>query len=122
MCGLIFFFQAEDGIRDVAVTGVQTCALPICELSLYTSAQADDLGAVAKAFEQKYGVKVNMWRAGSGKVVQRAVTEARGGRFTGDVIATNGPGMGMLHREQLVPRVKAPHPAHPMPAAIRPPG
>src|SRR2546429_3875935 len=25
-----FFFQAEDGIRDVAVTGVQTCALPIC--------------------------------------------------------------------------------------------
>src|SRR2546429_3374983 len=30
-CGatLCFFFQAEDGIRDVAVTGVQTCALPI---------------------------------------------------------------------------------------------
>src|SRR2546422_2989547 len=27
---LVFFFQAEDGIRDVAVTGVQTCALPIC--------------------------------------------------------------------------------------------
>src|SRR2546429_2709056 len=26
-----FFFQAEDGIRDVAVTGVQTCALPILE-------------------------------------------------------------------------------------------
>src|SRR2546422_4146848 len=25
----LFFFQAEDGIRDVAVTGVQTCALPI---------------------------------------------------------------------------------------------
>src|SRR2546423_5432698 len=27
---LIFFFQAEDGIRDKLVTGVQTCALPIC--------------------------------------------------------------------------------------------
>ena len=26
---LIFFFQAEDGIRDADVTGVQTCALPI---------------------------------------------------------------------------------------------
>src|SRR5687768_5782716 len=26
---ITFFFQAEDGIRDVAVTGVQTCALPI---------------------------------------------------------------------------------------------
>src|SRR2546429_3520563 len=29
-----FFFQAEDGIRDVAVTGVQTCALPISWLRI----------------------------------------------------------------------------------------
>src|SRR5437879_9636299 len=28
-CVFIFFFQAEDGIRDTSVTGVQTCALPI---------------------------------------------------------------------------------------------
>ena len=27
---VFFFFQAEDGIRDYKVTGVQTCALPIC--------------------------------------------------------------------------------------------
>src|SRR2546430_16033775 len=27
---MFFFFQAEDGIRDLTVTGVQTCALPIC--------------------------------------------------------------------------------------------
>src|SRR5438270_503768 len=27
---VFFFFQAEDGIRDLTVTGVQTCALPIC--------------------------------------------------------------------------------------------
>src|SRR2546422_3092018 len=36
-----FFFQAEDGIRDVAVTGVQTCALPIssgdAELELWAA-------------------------------------------------------------------------------------
>src|SRR2546429_4560211 len=31
-CFFFFFFQAEDGIRDVAVTGVQTCALPISGL------------------------------------------------------------------------------------------
>src|SRR6266478_7214367 len=29
MCFFFFFFQAEDGIRDLTVTGVQTCALPI---------------------------------------------------------------------------------------------
>src|SRR2546422_7743751 len=37
MC--IFFFQAEDGIRDVAVTGVQTCALPIWMEGLSLSAR-----------------------------------------------------------------------------------
>src|SRR5215469_2095483 len=29
---VLFFFQAEDGIRDLYVTGVQTCALPICSV------------------------------------------------------------------------------------------
>src|SRR2546429_2343048 len=39
-----FFFQAEDGIRDVAVTGVQTCALPIslCVVSGIFSAPKSD--------------------------------------------------------------------------------
>src|SRR5690606_40214179 len=31
ICYLLFFFRAEDGIRDFHVTGVQTCALPISE-------------------------------------------------------------------------------------------
>src|SRR3989449_1794410 len=35
-----FFFQAEDGIRDVAVTGVQTCALPISDLLQAGGAEA----------------------------------------------------------------------------------
>src|SRR2546426_7797845 len=37
--GLRFFvfFQAEDGIRDYKVTGVQTCALPICQIHLLSS-------------------------------------------------------------------------------------
>ena len=33
----VFFFQAEDGIRDVAVTGVQTCALPILQVLVFLS-------------------------------------------------------------------------------------
>src|SRR2546429_1604942 len=40
-----FFFQAEDGIRDVAVTGVQTCALPIYD--------ADDANARVRLDRQK---------------------------------------------------------------------
>src|SRR2546430_5670508 len=34
---IFFFFQAEDGIRDLTVTGVQTCALPILSWSEYQS-------------------------------------------------------------------------------------
>src|SRR2546427_11294977 len=41
-----FFFQAEDGIRDLTVTGVQTCALPICSLAL-TASCAGGLFSVA---------------------------------------------------------------------------
>src|SRR2546430_7330324 len=33
-----FFFQAEDGIRDLTVTGVQTCALPICAAAVAAAA------------------------------------------------------------------------------------
>src|SRR6266436_9123515 len=42
MC-CFFFFQAEDGIRDVAVTGVQTCALPIS----YTVTSLSDANGAA---------------------------------------------------------------------------
>src|SRR5256884_4675341 len=35
--GLFFFFQAEDGIRDLTLTGVQTCALPISNSETWTT-------------------------------------------------------------------------------------
>src|SRR5688572_32181642 len=37
---VFFFFQAEDGIRDLTVTGVQTCALPIFILALTSTNKA----------------------------------------------------------------------------------
>src|SRR5690348_16415356 len=42
----IFFFQAEDGIRDGRVTGVQTCALPILEGKIVDVAQDSENGHV----------------------------------------------------------------------------
>src|SRR5256885_5787007 len=45
---IFFFFQAEDGIRDYKVTGVQTCALPIC--------QEPEHAAVGVAQEQLSGL------------------------------------------------------------------
>src|SRR5690606_41161182 len=54
----VFFFQAEDGIRDFHVTGVQTCALPICVQELSRTAvrlldaDASEQQAVAAYCEQ----------------------------------------------------------------------
>src|SRR4030066_1329571 len=44
-----FFFQAEDGIRDSSVTGVQTCALPICTLCVHKVDRGDGSTACADA-------------------------------------------------------------------------
>src|SRR3989442_7675659 len=44
-----FFFQAEDGIRDADVTGVQTCALPICRALPRQRAIGHDAEAVIAA-------------------------------------------------------------------------
>src|SRR5438094_9962929 len=45
----LFFFQAEDGIRDRTVTGVQTCALPISRMMLRVLLPAAAPGLVAAA-------------------------------------------------------------------------
>src|SRR5205807_5004235 len=52
---LIFFFQAEDGIRDYKVTGVQTCALPISVAPVLPGAEPPpaDTGTGAEAAAQQ---------------------------------------------------------------------
>src|SRR3712207_8945746 len=53
----IFFFQAEDGIRDIGVTGVQTCALPISTTALDVTTQAQVL-ALIRDLQRKMGTAV----------------------------------------------------------------
>src|SRR2546430_11677442 len=53
---VFFFFQAEDGIRDLTVTGVQTCALPIYQRSLSRDQRLGDLryrARIGAAFEPR---------------------------------------------------------------------
>ncbi len=87
-------------------------------VTLYTSANVDDMAVVTAAFEKKYGVKVRVWRGSSENVVQRGVTEARGGRFDADVFETGGAAMESLHREKLLQEVKSPSLADLDPAAL----
>ena len=92
------------------------------KLSIYTSAQSEDIGALVAGFEKKYGLAVTLWRSGSEKVLQRAVTEARANRHTVDVIETNGPELESLHREKVLQAVKSPQVLNIMRQAIRPHG
>jgi iron(III) transport system substrate-binding protein len=85
---------------------------------LYTSLAPTESKPLAEAFEKKYGVKVELWRALSDKVVQRVVTEAQGRRHSVDVVETNGPEMEMLAREKLLAEFHSPHLADLPPAAI----
>src|SRR5215471_15236886 len=69
--GLFFFFQAEDGIRDLYVTGVQTCALPISVFARRRSAPRCSSRAPVCS---RYALNTAMaCRTSSGSVVPRAL-------------------------------------------------
>src|SRR2546422_3712457 len=55
-----FFFQAEDGIRDVAVTGVQTCALPISSAAAVSSFRAKATGHTVPSSRFALSLKPNV--------------------------------------------------------------
>src|SRR5437868_12761066 len=95
-----FFFQAEDGIRDRNVTGVQTCALPIFGL-LGEAAGCDRRGeqlgelrlhvAEVDAILRALGARER--RAHGGEEIGRASCRERGGRA--------GGGVWVVYRERV---------------------
>jgi iron(III) transport system substrate-binding protein len=79
------------------------------EVVMYTSLNLKDSVPLTEAFEKRTGLKVQLWRAASEKVLQRAVTEARAGRFSCDILETNGPEMEAMYREKLLETFHSPH-------------
>src|SRR5436190_5517255 len=77
-------------------------------LTLYTTIAEKDLPAIVKPFEEKYGVKVNVWRAGTDKVLQRAVTETRAKRYEFNAVHFGAPEVEALHREKILQPVNSP--------------
>jgi iron(III) transport system substrate-binding protein len=89
-------------------------------VTIYSSVTVDDMKVLAAAFEKKYGVKLQAWRASSESILQRAVAESRAGRYDADAIETSAAEMESLHRERLLQEVRSPHIADIVPAALRP--
>jgi len=78
-------------------------------LTLYTSLATTESVPLTQAFEKKYGIKVQLWRALSENVLQRALAEARAGRNSVDVVETNSPEMEALARENVLAPYASPH-------------
>ena len=78
-------------------------------LVLYTSLAPTESKPLAEAFEKKYGVKVELWRALSDKVLQRVVTESQAHRNSVDVVETNGPEMEAIAQERVLAEVYSPY-------------
>jgi len=77
-------------------------------LTLYTTLVEKNLRPLIGPFEKKYGIKVNVWRAGTSRVLQRAVTEAAAGRFEADAFHFGSPQLEALHRENILQPVQSP--------------
>src|SRR5258707_2754685 len=86
---VVFFFQAEDGIRDIGVTGVQTCALPISP-SLPLIGPRQTWGRVAVPTcaiaahhpctrSMSLGMSVACCRRGGGPIIAGTMRSGRGG-------------------------------------------
>jgi iron(III) transport system substrate-binding protein len=89
-------------------------------LTMYSNAPTDDNAALVGAFEKKYGIKVNLYRASSEEIRQRALTEAGAKRFDVDFILDNAPAVEAMAGEKLLQEVNSPYLADVMPRAIPP--
>lgn len=85
---------------------------------VYTSLNLKDSLPIVQAFKKKYGVEIELWRSSSEKVLQRALTEARAGRFAVDGFELNGPEMEALYREGLLEEFWSPQLVNIPPQAI----
>jgi iron(III) transport system substrate-binding protein len=87
-------------------------------LSMYTSMPVDDANALTSAFEKRYGVKTKVWRAGSEKILQRGLLEAKANRHEADIFETNGPELEVLARSKILQESKSPFLKDLIPQAI----
>jgi len=87
-------------------------------LTFYTTIAEKDIPIIVLPFEKKYGIKINIWRAGTDKVLQRTVAEANARRYEVDAIHFGSPEMEALHREKILQPVSSPHFKELLPGAL----
>src|SRR4051812_9164927 len=87
-------------------------------VSIYSSIPVEVMTTVAAAFQKKYGIRANVWRGGSEEILQRTVTEARGGHHAVDLVESAAAEIEGISREHLLQPVRSPAFADLMPDAV----
>jgi iron(III) transport system substrate-binding protein len=99
----LFDYAGADRMQKIAAAAKKEGTLTI-----YTTFAEKDQPALLGPFESKYGVKVVVWRAGTDKVLQRTIAEARANKNDVDVIHFGSPEMEALSREKILQAVASP--------------
>src|ERR1035437_6591717 len=98
-----FFFQAEDGIRDIGVTGVQTCALPIWALLLGHGRHGDPTAVVDHGHRVVGGDRYrDLVAVASQSLIHRVINN-----LVDKIMQTSRPGRANVHTGSLTHRLKA---------------
>ena len=97
---------ARDGAPD-RIPRLLPAARKEGSVLLYTTVPPANLDRLMADFEKRYGIKVQVWRSGSDKVVARALGEAKAGRHDADVIIVGAPELEALHAEGLLQEVRS---------------
>src|SRR5438034_10078386 len=87
-------------------------------LLFYATFPVEYADRLIEPFRNKYGIKVNAWRAGSEIVLRKVITEARAGGPSVDVIAIISPQEEALRRESLLQESHSPYHKDLVPAAV----
>lgn len=78
------------------------------ELVYYTTMTLDQSKAVVDRFEKKYGIKSTLFRTGGGPLLNKILTEARGGRFDWDIVVGRGEMVIPLMQRKLLASYHSP--------------
>jgi len=99
----LFAYSGPDRMEKIAAAAKKEGTL-----TMYTTFAEKDQPTLIRPFEGKYGVKVNIWRAGTDKVLQRTLVEAAAKKYDVDLIHFGAPEMEALSREKILQAVNSP--------------
>ena len=97
----IYLYQGADRDRQLLAKAKKEGTV-----TLYTTLTSQDARVLTATFEKKYGIKVEVWRAGTEKIIQRMLAEAKSGRYEADVLELST--MEILHREKILEQFYSP--------------